>query len=123
MPGKADYSEQDYILHGSTTSLSATTVYIPVIWGGTLVKSAVSCGAAVTTADLTLTLAVLPAGVAANAVNVGGVLTVTNGTAAGSYTEQKHTTTRTCRQGDVLRFTPAAGTAAGVATYVVRIRR
>lgn len=124
---KADYQLRTYHIMASTTSLGGTPVaaYVVVPYSGNIEESFVSVGGIqALTGVCTTTVAVLPAGVAANAVNVGTTLALASGAAVGASASAKHTSPTTVVKGDVIRFTPAGATGAGVVgTYVVKIRR
>lgn len=126
MAGAADYNLAEYLINAYSTSVggSPQTTYIPVPYDGTLVETNVSIGAAISTADSTITVSVLPAGVAANAVTVGGTLTVVqSGSAAGKFFSVKHTTNRRVRKGDTIRLVPAGATGTSPGVYALRIER
>ncbi len=127
MAGPADYTLRDTTRAVYTPSIGGTPVaaYIPVQQDALIIMTAVTPYGAITTADCTLTVAVLPAGVAANAVTVGGTVTVPlSGAAAGTFAFANHTTNRRVRKGDVIRITPAGASGASIAaTISVRMRR
>ena len=127
MGGKADYSLSEYMVHGATTSLGATPVasYIPVPYDGTIIESFVAVGGTTAlTGVSTTTLAVLPAGVVADAVNVGTTLVLASGAAVGRNAMAVHTGARSVRAGDTIRLTPAGATGASVVgNYSVKIKR
>ncbi len=127
MAGRADYQWRDYTIQAASTSVGATPIsaYVVVPFDGEIIESYLSTLTAITTTDSTVTLSVLPAGVVANAVAVGGTLvaTVTGAGVGKSYTA-KHSSPRLVREGDTIRFTPAGGGGAGVVgNFVVKIRR
>lgn len=124
--GKADYRLATYVLSAYSTSVggSPQTTYIPVPFAGNLTETMVSLFAAITAADSVITVSILPAGVAASAVTVGGTITIVQASsAAGMMFSTKHTTGTLVSKGDVIRLVPtgASTTAAGI--YVMRIRR
>lgn len=126
MAGAADYNLAEYVLNAYSTSVggSPQTTYIPVPYDGTLVETQVAIGAAITVADSTITVSVLPGGVAASAVTVGGTVTVVqSGSAAGKVYSAKHTTNRRVRKGDSIRLVPAGATTTSPGTYSIRIER
>lgn len=125
--GAADYRLSEYLLQVHTTSLATTpvAVYVAVPFDGEIVESRVTIYGAITSAASTNTLAVLPAGVAASAVDVGTTLDVAvSGSAAGKTYSAAHTGSRTVRAGDSIRITPAGATGASIrGDYVIKIRR
>lgn len=126
MAGKADYQLRETSLWAYSTSVggSPQTTYIPIPFDGLIYETQVTIGAAITVANSVITLAVLPLGVAANAVTVGGTLTIVQaGSAAGMVFMVKHTSPNLIRRGDVLRLVPAGATTTSVGIYSVRIRR
>lgn len=127
MPGKADYSSQDYMIYATSSSVGASPVvaYAVVPFAGTIIESYVTTVTAITTTDSTTTFAVLPAGVVANAINVGGTLVATvTGAGIGKTYRAKHSTPRVVAAGDGIRITPAGGGGASViGNYAIKIRR
>lgn len=123
----ADYSLQDYVLNLYLSSIGATPLsgYVVVPMGGMLIVTKVTPYGVITTADCTLTLSVFPQGVAANAVTIGGTVTVpVSGAAAGTIATVRHTTNRKLWRDDVIKITPAGASGAAIAAMVsFRIRR
>jgi hypothetical protein len=123
----ADYSLQDYVLNLYLSSIGGTPLsgYVVVPMGGILIVTKVTPYGAITTADCTLTVSVLPQGLVANVVTVGGTVTVPlTGAAAGTISTVRHTTNRKLWRDDVIRITPAGASGASIAAMVTfRIRR
>ncbi len=122
MSGRANYQLRDYSLSAFTSSIGATPVsaYMPVPMDAELMMTNVTPYGAITTADSTLTVSVLPGGVVANAVTVGVTVVVpVSGAAAGTFATATHTTNRAVRAGDVVRITPAGASGANIAAMVV----
>ena len=122
MPGRADYQLRDYVLSAYTPSIGATPVsaYIPVPMDAEILMTNVTPVGVITTADCTLTVSVLPGGVAASAVTVGVTVTVpVSGAAAGTFATATHTTNRAVKAGDVVRITPAGASGANIAASIV----
>jgi hypothetical protein len=126
MAGAADYQLREYLLSAYTSSVGGTPVaaYVPVPYDGVIYASHVTPSGTITAADSTTTVAVLPQGVAASAVNVGTTLVIpSSGAAAGTRHTTIHTGARNVRRGDVIRLTPAGASTVVPGTYVVEIRR
>jgi hypothetical protein len=126
MGNKANYRLADYFLHVFSTSVggSPQVSYVTVPMDGDLIESMVVPYAAITAADSTITLALLPQGVVGSAVAIGTTLVIPVATAAiGLRATAKHTAPRRVSAGDVIRLTPAGASTTAAAMYTLRIRR
>lgn len=127
MSGAADYTLAEYTLTVASTSVGASPVacMVTVPFDGELVETQLATATAITTTDSTVTVTVLPAGVVANSLTVGGTIVATvTGAGIGKNYSNMHTTNRFVSKGDTIRLTPAGGGGAGViGVYTLRIRR
>jgi hypothetical protein len=127
MAGPADNTLRDYSLNTSSPSIGATPVaaYVVVPFDATLETTRVTPTGVITTADSTITVAILPQGVAASAITVGGTVVVpVAGAAAGTSHMVRHSTNRRVSKGDVIRLTPAGASGANIgAQFTLRLRR
>lgn len=128
MAQNANYTTAEYTIQAQSASIGAAPLpaYVPVPHGGLLVESylAVQGPSADVIGVSTTTVAILPGGVAANAVNVGGTLVTANNAARGTTVRVNHSGFRSVSEGDVIRLTPAGATGTSVVgNYVLKIRR
>lgn len=124
--GSADYQTREYALTAYSTSVggSPQTTYIPVPWDAVLHSSRVAIGAAITVANSVITVSVLPLGVAANAITIGGTITIVQaGSAAGMVFMTLHSSPQSVHKGDVIRLVPAGATTTSVGIYTLKFRR
>lgn len=122
----ADYQLRDYVLNAYSTSVggSPQTTYIAVPFDAMLLTTRVTIGTAITVANSVITVSVLPLGVAANAVTIGGTLTIVQaGSAAGMVFMAAHTSPQEVRKGDVIRLVPVGATTTSVGMYTLKLRR
>lgn len=124
MPGRADYSLQEYALtvYSSAIGTGAVTVYVVVPWDGTLIETRLTPHTTLG-ASSTTTVSILPAGVAANAITVGGTVVASAASAAGSAVLTRHTGTRSVSQGDVIRLAASGSAGASAGVYTLLIKR
>ena len=126
MAGAADYTLRDYELNTYSSSVGGSPVaaYVAVPYDGMIIASHVTPTGTITAADSTITVAVLPQGVAASAVTVGVTLVIpVSGAAAGTRHTAIHTTNTRVVKGDVIRLTPAGASTVVPGTFTLEIRR
>lgn len=125
--GPADFRLNDYFIFFRFPDIAAaSSIYLPIPQGGEIIETGLVNSVVVDGANAVLTLSKLPLGVVANAVAVGGTITVlTAGSAIGLRTVQAHSgANRFVSNRDTLRLTSDGGpTTANPTEGYILIRR
>lgn len=127
--GPADHQLRDYLIPFEFPDVAAaSSVYVPVMWAGTLVEIIAATAGAIDGANSVITASRLPAGVVANAVALTPTLVLTT---AGAGVGKTYSAVFTgpangvaVTFGDSIRLTSDGGaTTANKAQGTIRVRR